>query len=112
MEINTKQDSGITVISPVGRIDTSTAKNFEEGIQKIISNSSSVIISFASVDYISSAGLRVILMTGKKIASNKGLLALTDMPIKIYEVFKMSGFDKILKIYPTFAEAKPYFEVH
>ncbi len=111
MEINTKQDSGITIISPIGRIDTSTAKNFEEGILKIISNSSSVIISFSSIDYISSAGLRVILMTGKKVASNKGKLALTDMHAKIYEVFKMSGFDKILKIYPTFAEAKASFEI-
>ena len=51
-------------------------------------------------------------MTGKKIAANSGHLALTDMPAKIYEVFKMSGFDKILKIYPTFAEAKASFEAN
>ena len=44
-----------------------------------------------------------------EMASMKGQLALADMPEKIHEVFKMSGFDKILKIYPTFAEAKASF---
>ena len=39
----------------------------------------------------------------------KGQLALTEMSEKIYEVFKMSGFDKILKIYPTFDDAKTSF---
>ena len=48
-------------------------------------------------------------MAGKKIASMKGQLALADMSDKIHEVFKMSGFDKILKIYPTLSEAKSSF---
>jgi len=109
MEITTKQDSGITIIYPSGSIDRLTAKNFEEGVMKTISDSQLVIISFSAIDYISSAGLRVILMAGKKMASIKGQLALADMPEKIHEVFKRSGFDKILKIYPTFAEAKASF---
>jgi anti-anti-sigma factor len=109
MEITTKQDANITIICPSGRIDTSTAKAFEEGVMKIIPNSQLIVISFSSIDYISSAGLRVILMAGKKMASMKGQLALSDMPEKIHEVFKMSGFDKILKIYPTLAEAKASF---
>lgn len=109
MEITIKKDSGITVVYPSGRIDTSTAKNFEEGIMKIISDNQEIIISFSEINYISSAGLRVILVAGKKIASVKGQLALADMSEKIREVFKMSGFDKILKIYPTYSEAKSSF---
>ncbi len=109
MEITTKKDSGITVVYPSGRIDTSTAKSFEEGIMKVIPDNQQIIISFSDISYISSAGLRVILMAGKKIASMKGQFALTEMSEKIYEVFKMSGFDKILKIYPTFDDAKTSF---
>lgn len=109
MEITIKKDSGITVVYPSGRIDTSTAKNFEEGIMKIISDNQEIIISFSEINYISSAGLRVILVAGKKMASVKGQLALADMSEKIREVFKMSGFDKILKIYPTYSEAKSSF---
>ncbi len=109
MEITTKKDSGITVVYPSGRIDTSTAKNFEEGIMKIIPDNQQIIISFSNISYISSAGLRVILVAGKKIAAVQGQLALSDMSEKIHEVFKMSGFDKILKIYPTYSEAKSSF---
>lgn len=109
MEITVKKDSGITVVCPNGRIDTSTAKNFEEGIMKLIPNNQQIIISFSDTSYISSAGLRVILVAGKKIASMNGQLALSEMSDKIYEVFKMSGFDKILKIYPTFEDAKNSF---
>ncbi len=111
MEITTKKDDGIMIVCPSGRIDTSTAKKFEESIMKILPDNQQVIISFSNVDYISSAGLRVILVAGKKISSMKGRLALSDMSNKIHEVFKMSGFDKILKIYSTLAEAKSFFVV-
>ncbi len=110
MEITVKKDSDITIVYPVGRIDTSTAKNFEEGIMKVIQDSQQVIISFSNISYISSAGLRVILVAGKKISSMKGQLVLTEMSEKIHDVFKMSGFDKILKIYPTFSEARGVFD--
>ncbi len=109
MEIQIKEDSGVTVICPVGRIDTSTAKAFEEGVMKIVPNSRLIVISFTGIDYISSAGLRVILMAGKKIAAAKGQFALADMSKKIAEVFRMSGFDKILKIYDTLDQAKASF---
>ncbi|MBO4405407.1 MAG: STAS domain-containing protein [Alphaproteobacteria bacterium] len=110
MEITIKKDSDITIVYPSGRVDTLTAKNFEEGIMKIISDNKKIIISFSEISYISSAGLRVILVAGKKIASMKGQLALADMSEKIYEIFKMSGFDKILKIYPTYSEARSSFD--
>ena len=76
---------------------------------KIIPDNQQIIISFSNISYISSAGLRVILVAGKKIAAVQGQLALSDMSEKIHEVFKMSGFDKILKIYPTYSEAKNSF---
>ena len=109
MEIAIKKDSGVTIVCPNGRVDNSTAKSFEQEIMRIISDNQPIIISFSGISYISSAGLRIILVAGKKIASVKGQLALADMSEKIYEVFKMSGFDKILKIYPTCSEAKSSF---
>jgi anti-anti-sigma factor len=68
-----------------------------------------IAISFNSIDYISSAGLRVVLMLGKKLSASSGVLVLLSMPEKIFAVFKMSGFDKILKISSSFEEAKQFF---
>ncbi len=110
MEIKNEKKNNITIISPVGRIDTSTAREFEEGVMKYLVSGTQVMISFSEVNYISSAGLRVILMAGKKLNSTKGKLALINMPDKIYTVFKMSGFDKIIKIYTDFDTAKAAFD--
>lgn len=109
MEVRCEKKNEIAIVTPVGRIDTSTAKAFEDGVMKSLSEEKQVVISFLEVSYISSAGLRVILMAGKKITSVKGKLALIDMSNKILDVFKMSGFDKIIKIYPDFNSASTAF---
>ncbi len=105
MEIKSEVRNNITIITPVGRVDTATAKEFEEGVSQHLKENSVLVISFAEINYISSAGLRVILMVGKKQAASRGKLGLIDMHEKIHEVFKMSGFDKIIKIYDNFETA-------
>jgi anti-anti-sigma factor len=109
MEIKTSTEDGIMIVTPVGRVDTSTAKAFEDGVMTAIDSNNKIAICFNEIDYISSAGLRVVLMAGKKLTSLNGRFALINMPEKIFAVFKMSGFDKILKIYPNFEESKQFF---
>lgn len=107
MEVKSSEIDGITVLTPVGRVDTSTAKIFEDAVMKV--SSGKIAISFSEIDYISSAGLRVVLMLGKKMTAAKGTLVLINMPEKTFAVFKMSGFDKILKICPNLEESKHFF---
>jgi anti-sigma B factor antagonist/stage II sporulation protein AA (anti-sigma F factor antagonist) len=109
MEIKTSTQDGITIVTPVGRVDTSTAKAFEDGVMSAIASNNKVAIAFNEIDYISSAGLRVVLMAGKKLTASKGVLVITDIPEKIFTIFKMSGFDKILKICKSFEESKTFF---
>ncbi|MBE6447123.1 MAG: STAS domain-containing protein [Alphaproteobacteria bacterium] len=105
MEIKVEVKQNITILTPIGRIDTATAKAFEEGISQHLKEKIQLVISFEEINYISSAGLRVILMAGKKQMAGHGKLGLINMPDKIYTVFKMSGFDKIIKIYKDFDTA-------
>jgi anti-sigma B factor antagonist/stage II sporulation protein AA (anti-sigma F factor antagonist) len=109
MEIKTTTESGVAIVTPVGRVDTSTAKAFEDGVMAAAATNKKIAIRFNEIDYISSAGLRVVLMAGKKLAATQGVLVLINMPEKIFAVFKMSGFDKILKICPSFEESKQFF---
>ncbi|MDR0631891.1 MAG: STAS domain-containing protein [Holosporaceae bacterium] len=109
MEIKTAVQDNVTIITPTGRVDTSTAKAFEDGVMSAVNSSNKIAIRFDEIDYISSAGLRVVLMAGKKLTSLKGILVLINMPEKIFSIFKMSGFDKILKICPSFEESKQFF---
>ncbi|MDR0555850.1 MAG: STAS domain-containing protein [Holosporaceae bacterium] len=109
MEIKTLSQDGVTIVTPVGRVDTSTAKAFEDGVMASISACNKIAIRFDEIDYMSSAGLRVVLMAGKKLSAIKGELVLINMPEKIFSVFKTSGFDKIIKICQTFEESKQFF---
>ncbi|MDR0968637.1 MAG: STAS domain-containing protein [Holosporaceae bacterium] len=109
MEIKIAEEDGITVVTPVGRVDTSTSKAFEDGVMSAVASGKKLAIRFNEIDYMSSAGLRVVLMAGKKLTASGGALALIDMPEKIFSVFRISGFDKILKIFPNLAESKEFF---
>ncbi|MDR1551210.1 MAG: STAS domain-containing protein [Holosporaceae bacterium] len=109
MEVKTSTQDGVTLVVPVGRVDSSTAKAFEDEVMKAANGNTKMAIQFDKVDYISSAGLRVILMAGKKLTAAKGELVLINMPDKIFSVFKVSGFDKIIKICPNFEEYKQSF---
>ncbi|MDR2268252.1 MAG: STAS domain-containing protein [Holosporaceae bacterium] len=109
MEIKTSTQDNVTIVTPTGRVDTSTAKAFEDGVMNAVNSNNKIAIRFNEIDYISSAGLRVVLMAGKKLATLKGVLVLINMPEKIFSIFKMSGFVKILKICPSFEESKQFF---
>lgn len=109
MEIKSNTQDGIMVLTPIGRVDSATAKDFENAVMAATQTSNKIAICFNQIEYMSSAGLRVVLMLGKKLGVSGGVLVLTDMPEKIFAVFKMSGFDKILKIATNFEESKPFF---
>jgi anti-anti-sigma factor len=109
MEVKSRNENGIDILSPEGRIDTSTAKDFEDAVMGTLEHSSKIIVQFNKLDYISSAGLRVMLMAQKRMGAKQGLLVLAELPTNINEVFKMSGFSKILKICNTLEESKQLF---
>ena len=109
MEVKSENNGGVTVLTPSGRVDTSTAKVFEDAVMVAADTNKKIALSFNEIEYISSAGLRVVLMLGKKLGASGGVLVLINMPEKIFSVFKMSGFDKILKICSSFEESKQFF---
>ena len=81
-----------------GRIDTITAQELEDEINNEISNFDSLIMDFANLEYISSAGLRVLIATQKKLKAEDKTLTIKNVNAAVNEIFKMSGFDKILDI--------------
>ena len=109
MEVKKSTENGICILIPEGRIDTSTVKIFDEAMSAAVNETNKIIVQFSKLDYISSAGLRVMLMTQKKINAKQGIFVMTELPANVHEVFKMSGFDKILKICPTLQESKQLF---
>lgn len=80
------------------RIDTVTAPDFENEIMDELGNFDSLILDFKNLEYISSAGLRVLVLTQKKLKPEGIPFVIKNVNDTIKEILGMSGFDKILTI--------------
>lgn len=106
MSIQQQTIDDILVLKPTGRLDSANSPEFERVLVDILdAGQNKLIFDLTDLDYISSAGLRVILLAGKKIRTMQGYLALAGLRLNVSEVFQMSGFHHIFNIYPDMQEA-------
>ena len=106
LALNMETDGDTTVVIPTGRIDGSTASPFQEALLKLIAERrGSLVVDFENIEYISSAGLRVLLLAAKQLRAGGREIVLCAMRDHIVEVFKISGFSEILAIHPTRQDA-------
>lgn len=97
MALNITINQDEKTIALEGRLDTITAPELEKAIEKMLDNVDSLILDFKNLVYISSAGLRVILKTYKKLETKKGL-QLINVSNEVKEVFEITGFSDFLNI--------------
>ncbi len=97
MQINQNLTAETMTLTIEGRIDTTTAPSLETAINSLDASVKDLILDMKGVEYISSAGLRVLLAAQKKM-SKIGTLKLTDVCDAVMEVFEMTGFADILVI--------------
>jgi len=102
MDIQTQQTGKATVVAVSGKIDAMTAPTLESSVAALIKEGSMcMVLDFGGVDYISSAGLRVILATAKSLKSKAGTLFLAHVSGPVKEVFDISGFGSVFTIYDS-----------
>jgi anti-anti-sigma factor len=95
----------VRVVKPQGRLDSNTSPAFEKQLLSCIEGGSRrVLLDFSELQYVSSAGLRSVLLGSKRMRAAGGSLALCSLNAQIAEVFQISGFDTILDIHAS-AEA-------
>ena len=98
MEITKEFNDKELTISIDGRIDTITSQDLDNEINSEMGKFNSLVIDFTDVEYISSAGLRVLIATQKKLKVENIPFVIKNVNDTVNEIFRMSGFDKILKI--------------
>jgi anti-sigma B factor antagonist len=97
---------GILIISISGKIDASSSDYYEEELKtRIDSGIKKIILNMAQLSYISSAGLRTILVAQKRIKQSGGIIVLTDMQSGPADVFKMTGFDRLFPVFDSVDDA-------
>lgn len=100
MDIREETIGDATILAPLARVDSSTAKAFEAKVLAVVNGGAAkIVIDFSELNYISSAGLRVVLV-GAKMTRGARKFVLCGMKPNIREIFDVSGFAKILSIFP------------
>lgn len=106
MEFQTKNEANAVIVSVGGRLDAVTAPEYEKRIRELIDDGNSCfVVDFAQLEYISSAGLRGLLVMAKLLNAKGGQVCFANVNGNVLSVFEMSGFNALFKIENSVAEA-------
>ena len=96
MTINVERDFELVTLEITGRLDTTTAPNLEAVINELSDDTKELVFDMSEVEYISSAGIRVLLGAYKKMNSNAGIMRIEKPNDMVLEVFEMTGLSQML----------------
>jgi anti-anti-sigma factor len=105
VDIRKETINGVSVLAPVGRIDSNSAREVEELLLPLFDAGAPVLVDFGELTYISSAGLRVLLLAARRSKATGIPLSLAGMSKPVDEVFRISGFAKLFRIHTDRAAA-------
>lgn len=106
LNVQEQEVNGVKILRLEGRVDAISSITLEKKLKDFVSlQHVHVILDFTKVDYLSSAGMRLLLSMTKKLKHHGGMFALFAIHDDVMEIIKMAGFEKILYIYPLEKEA-------
>ena len=97
LNINKVDENGTLTIAVEGSIDTLTASDFENKVLQALEGVKKLILDFAKVEYVSSAGLRTIILLNEKMEEKDGM-TIKNINDEVKDVFEMTGFDELLTL--------------
>ncbi len=104
MQIATRWIARTLVAAPVGRIDHLSAADFEAALMPLLKQAGddgALVLDFAGIDYISSVGLRVLMVAAKQMREERAAFVVTGLSSVVDEIFRISRFDRLLVVTPT-----------
>ncbi|HNQ68148.1 MAG TPA: STAS domain-containing protein [Bacteroidales bacterium] len=110
MEVTLKLEANLVIITIEGSIDGNTSGELQMQIMGKISESDNVILDLSKVDFISSAGLRVLLMVYRQIKVKNGKVVLVGISEEIKDVMSMTGFINYFQITDSIEDAQNIFK--
>ena len=105
MQIEVEKTGNIKILSLIGDLDGSSAPEVREDLLSHIDNNSKLVLDMSQCEYISSAGLRVLLIISKKLKAKDGKGVLAGLVEDVKDVMEITGFDHMLNSYETVEEA-------
>ena len=102
MEIAQVEMGGALVVAPVGRVDSTTSETLERALAAALDGGTRrLVVDFTGVTYISSVGLRVLLVVAKRMRTERGVLVLCGLGDAVRQVFDLAGFLPLFAVEPS-----------
>ena len=106
MEITEEKRGNVNIVGLHGRLDGTTSPGVEERLLALTAQGEvRIAFDLSGLSYISSAGLRVLMLVAKQVRSGGGRLALAALTDNVHEIFKIAGFTQLFSVYQTLDEA-------
>jgi len=109
VQIATRRVADTVIATPEGRIDHQSAAGFEAALTPLVAEAGArhapLVLDFSGVDYISSVGLRVLMLAAKAARARKARIAAVGLQSIVAEIFAISRFDSVFEMYPTLPAA-------
>ena len=109
MELKSSRVANAIILQPSGRIDQDHADGFKSALEPYLdeckADSPPIILDFSAVSYISSVGLRVLMLAARQAKAQGGRLAIAALTPIVNEVFEISRFNLVLKVFPDIGAA-------
>ena len=96
MTINIDRELGLVTLKITGRLDTTTSPNLDSVINELPQDTKELVFDMSGVEYISSAGIRVLLRAYKKMNTNQGKTRIENVNDIVREVFEMTGLSEMI----------------
>ena len=110
MTMTTREKGEVKILDFEGDLDTNTSPDAETKLKELMSEGAlKILVNFKDLDYISSAGLRILLATAKALQKNKGELRICHLNETVDEIFEISGFIEIFNVFKTENEGLEIF---
>jgi anti-sigma B factor antagonist len=104
MNVSITEKGEVQVVEIEGSIDSKTAADLQQSVMDVVSKASHVILDLSKVSFVSSAGLRVLLMVYRQLKTKDGKVLLVGVSEEIKEIMFMTGFNNFFEIYQTVDE--------
>ena len=109
MEFSSRRLADVVVAAPVGQINHTSAQQLEQALAPIVEDAAArkapLVLDFAGVEYISSMGLRVLMVAAKQMRSHSAPIAVTALQPVVEEIFDIARFRHVLQVFPSVREA-------
>jgi anti-sigma B factor antagonist/stage II sporulation protein AA (anti-sigma F factor antagonist) len=105
LETTSRQFADVVVAAPTGRIDHQSAAQFEAALAPLLREAcgggGALVLDFAGVEYISSVGLRALMIAAKQLRAANAKIAITNLRPVVAEILAISRFDRLLGVFPS-----------